>query len=88
MALSLVEFRKQLIYETGPVSRSSTQCHIVPSVALVIFPNFLHECRERQNWFAWKKGKFIQDVKCSVCRSLNRRMKHKLCLFMGTFLFH
>lgn len=52
MALSLLEFRLQLIYVTGRVSRSSTQCHIVPSVALVSFPNSLHVFRERQNWFA------------------------------------
>lgn len=57
MALSLMEFRMQLIYETGRVSRNSTQCHTVPTAALVIFPpHSLHIWRERQNWFALEES--------------------------------
>lgn len=52
MAPSLMEFRRPLIHETGPVSKTSAQCHIVPGMELTIFPNSLHMCRERQNEFA------------------------------------
>ena len=52
MALSFMEFRRQLIHKTGCVSWSSAQCHVVPGVALAVFPNSLHVYEERQSWFA------------------------------------
>lgn len=87
MALSLTASSVRLIYETGHVSRSSVQSHIVPRVALAIFPNSLHVCRERQIGLQWKKGRFTEDIKYSICSSLDGGMRHRIYLFMGTFPF-
>lgn len=44
MALSRMEFRRQLTYEAGRVSRSSVQCRMVSGAALAVFPNSSHAC--------------------------------------------
>lgn len=83
MALPLKEFRRQLIQETGRVSRSSAQCHVVPGVALAVFPNSLHVYEGRQSWFAQEEREVYPGHQGQYLQTFQPRNEAQTMPFYG-----